>query len=167
MGCARRVGSVCGHYRNQSLYCLHCISTMAYDNALVFTIVWFAQPRPASRIASEARICPVAQRNCATSRKTHPTIETHYSGAIIMLLRFHNGVFRYQQRTFPLPLGKTRFLATGTIDVRCAWALCSHGEHGNTLFYWRFHDPHPYLLVMTSLLLLEFVTLEERFAIDL
>jgi hypothetical protein len=77
---------------------------------------------------------------------------------MMMLLWLHSGVLRYPQRTSPSPLGQTLVLTTGTVGTCCAWALCSLGGHGNILFSWRFHDSFSYLLVMASLLLLEFVT---------
>src|SRR6266568_2534217 len=83
-----------------------------------------------------------------------------------MLLWLHSGVLLYQPRTCILPLGKTLFPATVTVDPCCAWALCSPSAHGNILLYCRFHDLYSYRLVMTSLHLLEFVTLGNRFDID-
>ena len=62
---------------------------------------------------------------------------------------------------------KTRFLATGTVEAYCAWAVCSPSDHGNILVYWQFHDLHSYLLGIASVLLLAFVTLECRFGLDL
>jgi hypothetical protein len=62
-------------------------------------------------------------------------------GAIIMLLWLHNGVLRYQQHTFPLALGETLFLATVTLALYGAWAVCPRDEHCHVLFHDRFHDP--------------------------
>jgi hypothetical protein len=60
--------------------------------------------------------------------------------AIMTLLRLHSGVLLSQQRTFPLPLGKTRFLAAVTVDTCGAWAVCLRDAHGHVLFPYRFHD---------------------------
>jgi hypothetical protein len=109
-----------------------------------------------SRQSSE---CAPERHETMPKVETHPSPTTRCSSAMMMLLWLHSGVLRYQQRTSPLPLWKTLFLATVTVDTCCAWALCSLGGHGNILFSWRFHDSHSYLLVMASVLLLEFVTL--------
>ena len=43
--------------------------------------------------------------------------------------------------TFPLPLGKTRFLAAVTVDTCGAWAVCPRDEHGHVLLFpYRFQD---------------------------
>jgi hypothetical protein len=67
-------------------------------------------------------------------------IHNRCHGAIIMLLRLHNEVLLYQQCTFPLPLGKTLFLATVTVDTGCAWTLCPCGEQSNACFPSREHN---------------------------
>ena len=42
---------------------------------------------------------------------------TRCRGGMMMFPRCHTGGLRYPQRLFPLALGKTRFLATGTGDA--------------------------------------------------
>jgi hypothetical protein len=76
-----------------------------------------------------------------------------------MHLRLHTGALLYPSRAAALPLGKTRFLASGTVGTCGAWAECLCGEQGNILFCWRFHDPWFYPLGIASVILLEFVTL--------
>ena len=125
------------------------------------------------RIRRAAEVCAPCERPVMGPERhetmpkveMHPPPTTRWSGAMMMLLWLHNGVLRYQQRTSPLPLGKTLFLATVTVHICCAWALCSLRGHRNILLYWRFHDSRSYLLVMASMLLLEFVTLENQFAV--
>src|SRR5712691_6675514 len=111
--------------------------------------VWRLRPAPAS--APDAPICPIAQRN------THinPAIFVQLSCSCCYIVVFS----RTSTALLPSPLGKTLFLATVAVDPCGAWAFCSPSDHGNILFYCRFHDPSPYLPVLASVFLLDLVTL--------
>src|SRR5437016_3711374 len=74
-------------------------------------------------------------RSATKQRQREDTPLTSCTSASVMPLWLHSGMLLYQQRASPLPLGKTLLLATVTVDICCAWALCSRGEHCNALFY--------------------------------